>query len=128
MSEVAKNPELDPTLPKVELKLGKKTYFLCFTYAALIQAEAELRKLGVKVNMLKALDFETLDATTLSSLLYAAILTHDPSITPEAAATLISFKNIGKIRESLLYAFVASLADLDDEAPSEDAPLDPATV
>jgi hypothetical protein len=125
---IAKNPEVDPTLPKVELKLGRKTYYLCFTYGALTQAEAELRKLGVKTNMLKALDFETLDATTLSALLYAAILTHDPSITPESAAALIVFKNIGKIREALLYAFVASLADPVDEEASEDAPLVPATA
>jgi hypothetical protein len=83
-----------------------------------------LRKLGVKINMLKALDFETLDATTLSSLLYAAVITHDPSFTPESAVALITFKNIGTIRESLLYAFVASLAEPEEE--STEAPLDPA--
>jgi hypothetical protein len=121
---IANNPEIDPTMPKVELKLADKQYFLCFTYGSLIKAEAELRKLGVKVNMLKALDFETLDATTLSAVLYAAILTHDPSITPESVSSLITFKDIGKIRESLLYAFVASLAEPEEE--SQEAPLDQA--
>jgi len=98
-------------LPKVELTLGGETYHLCFTFDALALAEANLRKLGVEVNMLQALDFNTLDATKLSALLYAAMVTHEPSITPKFAASLIKFRNIGKIRESLAFAFVAALAD-----------------
>jgi hypothetical protein len=117
--QIANNPELDPTLPKVELELDGKTYFLCFTFAALAHTEASLRKLGVTVNMLQALDFETLDATKLSAMLYAAMLTHDNSVTPDFASSLIHFRNIGKIREALLYALVASIADPTKEAESD---------
>lgn len=123
---IASNPELDPTIAKVELVVKGKTYFLAFTYESLVKAEAELRKLGVQVNMIDALDFTALDATKLSAVLYAAILPFDPSITPEAAAKLIVFKEIANIREALLRAFVASLADPEED--SKAAPLAPAVA
>jgi translation initiation factor IF-2 len=121
---IAKNPEIDPTIKKVELKLGDKTYFLAFTYGSLVKAEAELRKLGVQVNMLEALDVYNLDATKLSAVLYAAIISFDPSFTPESVTKLIKVRNIPDIRIALLNTLEASFAEPEEE--STEAPLDPA--
>jgi hypothetical protein len=120
MAKIAKTHVADPSLPAVELKLGKKTLYLCFTYEAMALTEQEFRKLGQTVNVLHALDFNTLDASSLAALLYAALVTHQPETVLTDIPALIQFRYIGKIREALMLAFVASLAD-----PTEDAENDP---
>jgi hypothetical protein len=110
----------DPALPAVELKLGKRILSLCFTYEAMALTEQEFRKLGQPINILHALDFDSLDASTLAALLYAALITHQPAITLAEIPALIKFRHIGKIRESLMLAFVASLAE-----PAEATETDP---
>jgi hypothetical protein len=118
---VAHNPAVDPTLPKVPLKLGRATYHLCFTFAALPLAEAEFRKQGVEVNLLSALDLSSLDATKFVPLLYAGLLTHDPAITPEQAAKLVTLRNYPAIYQAIGEAFVASLAEPEDVPPLDQA-------
>ena len=119
--KIPEHPELDPTLPKVELKIGKQTYLLCFTFQALALAQKNLREIGVNVNLLHALDLSTMDAEKLIPLLYAALITHQPKITPNEVVKLVTFKNLGLIFEKLAEAYGASLADPSDE----DAKADP---
>lgn len=119
--KITERPELDPTLPKTELKLGKQTYLLCFTFKALAVAQKNLRDIGVNVNLLHALDLSNVDAEKLIPLLYAALITHQPEITPLEVITLVTFKNLGSIFEALVAAYGASLADPSDE----DAKADP---
>jgi hypothetical protein len=52
-----------------------------------------------------------LDAGTVVPLLFAALLKHQPSITPEAVANIVTFKNLGAILDSVGNAYVQSLAD-----------------
>lgn len=119
--KISNHPELDPTLPKTELKLGKQTYLLCFTFKALAVAQKNLRDIGVEVNLLHALDLSNMDAEKLVPLLYAALITHQPKITPLEVTALVTFKNLGSVFEALAAAYGASLADPSDE----DAKADP---
>jgi hypothetical protein len=109
--KIANNPSVDPTLPKVELKLGNETFFLCFTFAAIAQAEAKLRALGMQINMLHALDLSSMDATRIVPLLYAALATHQPDLSFEDAAKLVTLKNLGSIFGGIARAYEASLAE-----------------
>src|SRR5580698_6558102 len=113
--KVVNNPEHDSTLPKVKLKLGNETYYLCYTFAALTLAETKLNNEGISCNILKALDLSELDARNLSALLYAGLLTHKPDITIEKVLSLITFKNMQEIPPRILEAYAASLADPSDE-------------
>lgn len=115
MSKALKIVDIDPTLPKIELKLGKETYFLVFTFKALAAAQKGLRDIGVEVNLLHALDLSNVDAEKLVPLLYAALITHQPKITPLEVVELVTFKNMGRIFEAIAQAYGESLAE-----PSED--------
>jgi hypothetical protein len=108
---IAGNPEIDPTLPKIEIKLGKETYFLCFTFGALALAQKNLRSVGVECNLLHALDLSSMDASQVVPLLYAALISHQPKITLDKVASLVTFKNLGMIFEGIAQAYGASLAD-----------------
>jgi hypothetical protein len=121
MSKVAHVPEVDPTLPKVELKLGKKAYHLCFTFEALALAESEFRKRGIKVNLIEALDLSALDASRVVPLLYAALVTHDPEITIDQVSKLVTLRDLVKIYGAIVKAYSESLAEPDKDAA--DSPL-----
>lgn len=119
--KIAGNPEIDPTLPKIAIKLGKDTYYLAFTFGALSLAQKNLRDIGVECNLLHALDLSTMDALHLVPLLYAALLSHQPKITIDKVTSLVTIKNLGMIFEGIVQAYGASLAD-----PSpEDVKADP---
>ncbi len=120
---IAHDPALDPTLPKVELKLGKQTYNLAFTFASLAIAEQQMRKLGQPINIFHALDFEALDASAMTALLYAALIPGHPEVTLADVPKLITVRAIPKIKQALFDAFVLSMVDPEDVA---DAPLEQA--
>jgi hypothetical protein len=113
--KIAGNPEIDPTLPKIEMKLGKDTYYLAFTFGALALAQKNLRDIGVECNLLHALDLSTMDALRLVPLLYAAMLSHQPKITIDKVTALVTIRNLGAIFEKIAEAYGASLADPSDE-------------
>ncbi len=116
MAKVSKRPGVDPTLPRVELKLGDKSYFLCFTFGALALAESKLRAAGVQMNLLHALDLSALDATRVPPLLFAALITHDPDVKYDDVAALVTFRSLPAIFEAISAAYAASLADPEEDA------------
>jgi hypothetical protein len=120
--KMSKNTIVDPTISRTELKLGKETYFLCFTFGALAIAQKNLREVGVTCNLLHALDLSSMDAEKFVPLLYAALITHHPTITPEQVANLVTFKNMGSIFEGIAAAYGASLADPDADSDSKQDP------
>ncbi|MCU1251531.1 MAG: hypothetical protein JWQ49_4560 [Edaphobacter sp.] len=109
--KIAGNPEIDPTLPKIEIKLGKETFFLCFTFGALALAQKNLRSIGVDCNLLHALDLSSLDASQLVPLLYAAMISHQPKISVDKVISLVTIENLGLIFDGIAHAYGASLAD-----------------
>lgn len=122
--KVNDTPGTDPTLPRVEMKLGKETYYLAFSFKALATAEKNLREIGVKSNLLHALDLSNMDAEKFVPLLYAALITHQPDISPAKVANLVTFRNMGVIFEKLAEAYAASMAEPspEDEQPDPDQP------
>lgn len=112
----------DPTLPKIEVELGGKKYFLCFTFAALATAEGKLRELGTRVNLLHALDLTDMHAEQVVPLLFAAMLTHQPDIDPATVARLVTFKSIPAIYQGITKAYVASLAEPSANGSGDDNP------
>ncbi|WP_213805757.1 hypothetical protein [Granulicella sp. dw_53] len=123
--KVAGNPEIDPTLPKIAIKLGKETFYLCFTFKALALAQKNLRDIGIEVNLLMALDLSTMDALKLVPLFYAALITHQPKITIDKVTELVTLKNLGTIFETIAQAYGASLADPtpEDDKTDPDQPV-----
>jgi hypothetical protein len=121
---IAGNPEIDPTLPKIAIKLGNETYFLCFTFGALAMAEKNLRSVGIECNMLHALELSSTDAQRLVPVLYAALISHQPKITIDKVTSLVTIKNLGNIFEGIAKAYAASLAEpsADDVKPDPDQP------
>jgi hypothetical protein len=119
--KIAGNPEIDPTMPKIELKLAGKSYFLVFSFGALAVAQKGLRDAGVECNLLHALDLTSIDPIRLPLLFYATLITHQPKMTIEQATTLVTMKTLGPIYEAVINAYGASLA----EPSPEDAKSDP---
>jgi hypothetical protein len=122
--KVAGNPELDPTLPKIPLILDGKEFYLCFTFAAMAHAQAKLRAAGIAVNLLRAL-YVDMDAETIVALLYAAMLTHQPDITPVEVEKLISIPELGRIYDAVGDAYSACIPKADKDAkenPSQPQP------
>ena len=109
--KVAGVPGVDPTLPDVQLTLGDTTYILVFSFAALAIAASHLRAKGIQVNLLHSLDLSALDADRLGPLLYAALITHQPSITIDKALSLVTMHSLGTVFEKIVEAYAASLAD-----------------
>ena len=125
-AKVAKNVAIDPTLPKVPITLGAETFYLCFTFAALATAEARLRQAGITVNLLHALDLSNMDAERVVPLLYAALISYQPDITPEGVAKLVTFRNLGSIFEGVARAYGESLAE--PTAEDNANPIEPQTT
>lgn len=110
-AKVAGIPGVDPTLPRVELKLGSDTYYLVFNFKALALAAAKLREKGVHTNLLQSLDLSGLDADTLAPLLYAGLITHQPEITLDEVVAKVSIRDLGGIFTAIAEAYTASLAE-----------------
>jgi len=123
-TKIAGNPEVDPTLPKIELDLDGKSYSLCFTFGALAIAQKGLRSAGVECNLLLALDISHLDAERLPCLFYAALITHQPKMTVEKATELITMRTLDRIGGAVINAYMASLAEPspEDVKPDPDQP------
>jgi hypothetical protein len=122
--KVAGIPGTDPTLPRIEFKRGKETFYLCFNFRALAIAQKNLRLSGVECNLLKALDLSGMDAERIVPVFYATLITHQPDITIEQVENLIDLKNIGLVFNVIADAYVASLAEPSDEDEKPD-PLQP---
>jgi hypothetical protein len=118
--KIAGNPAIDPTLPKIEREFNGKKYYLCFTFGALAIAQKGLREAGSDCNILRSMDLSTPDATVFGPLLYASLVTFQPTITLAEAEVLIDLKNMGYVYESLVKAYVASMSEPEpDEKKSE---------
>ena len=92
---IAGNPELDPTLPKVEIEAGQGQLLPVLQLpGAFAIAQKNLKdNAGVDCNLLHALDLSSMDALqACSAALRAALLTHQPKITLEKAASLVTMQ------------------------------------
>jgi hypothetical protein len=113
------NTALDPTLPKTEIELKGKKYFLCYDFNAIAVAE---NLSGI--NMLTAIDFQKLDAGKLRALLFAALLKLQPELTLEAVGDLMPLPTMfGELATALAACYYGanSVDGIREEAPENPA-------
>jgi hypothetical protein len=119
--KVAGVPGTDPTMPLVSIELAGNTYYLAFTFKAMALAQKNLRDIGVDCNLIKALDFGMIDAEKFAPLLYAALITHQPSLTVQQVVDFVTLDNFVEVYTKIIEAYTASIAK---PAP-EDVKADP---
>lgn len=87
-------------------------YFPVFTYRAILEAKRILRRDGISINLLQALDaVKDLDADTLPALWYAALLSNHPKITYREAEAMITMHNFTSIYIAVCGAYAASVKE-----------------
>lgn len=111
----------DTQAPSVDLKIGEETYQLCFTFAALQEAKRILRREGIKVNLLVALDSLEVDYDTLPALFYGALRTHHPEMDYKRALAMLDPRNAHLVFGAIFEAYAKSIM----EADGEPSPVDP---
>jgi hypothetical protein len=113
---VANTPS-DPTLTFTELKLGAKTYKLCFDFDAIARAE-EITGMP----LMAGVDFGNVGVKRVRAMLYASSLKAQPNVTLNDFTRHITPANIGRIEKALLEAWVACVAKEDEgENPTQPA-------
>jgi hypothetical protein len=104
-------------LPKVSVELDGKSYGLAFDFNALARAE-ELTGL----NMLKALDFQGLSATTFRALLFASLLKLQPEVTLEEVGSLIQYAKLPDLYKAVARAYTESQPEPEPASPNVEQP------
>lgn len=102
---------LDPTIPDVAVRIGDEEFHLCFDFAAMATAKARLRKSGVEINLLRAIDFRALDVDTLPALFFAAAQRYHPDLDWERAQQLVSIRDAEAIALALFAAYRAAMLE-----------------
>ncbi|WP_433963662.1 hypothetical protein [Tunturiibacter gelidiferens] len=123
---MAKAKAVNPLLPKIKLECCTGDYSLCYTYRALKTAEKMLRAAGYtkqESNLLASLSLQGIDATQLSILVFAGLITHHPTITlDEVDEQVITFENMFQFPDYINAAYILAMPSL---AKPEDAKPDP---
>ena len=102
---------VDPTLPKTPIKIGAKTYDLCFDLGALAEAESHFRQQGIEVNLLEALPGYTL--SHVRTLFPCALRTFHPEISFADAQKMITMPVLYVVAAAIGDAWKASLPEPD---------------
>lgn len=102
-----------PTLPQVSIELNGQKYGLCFDFNALAHAES-----ATGLNMLQALDFQGLSATTFRALLFASMLKLQPEITLEQVGNLIQYGTLPELYKAVARAYTESQPEPEQESPN----------
>ena|SRR5690242_11632775 len=100
----------DPTARFVPLKLGGTTYRLCFDFDAIAKAEEM-----TGMQLLFGVDWSRITIVRARAMLVACMLKAHPDITPEKLTKYMTHKNMPKIQNALIDAWVNSTPDADDE-------------
>lgn len=112
------NVVANPTDPEIFIEIAGERFSLVFDFKALAAARSRLRQAGVVVNLLRCLDFENLDADTISPLFFAACLHNHPDLTWERARDLVTMKTAGGIANALALAYIASMREGEPNPPT----------
>lgn len=98
-----------PLADDVPLTLNGKEYRLCLDFWAVREAEEELLRIGIKVDLLRALDFQTLGARSLPEVFFAALHHYQPELTFEDACELVSLESSVAIFEAVSDAYIVAM-------------------
>lgn len=102
---------VDPMIPEVAIELGGVTLRLSFDFEALAIAKAKLKEQGVNVNILRSLDFGSLDVDSLPALLFAAAHRHQPHVSWARVRKMVTLKTAEAIVIALFEAYKAAMIE-----------------
>jgi hypothetical protein len=108
-------------IPDVAVEIDGETFRLCFDMAALRLAKAQLRAAGVRINILRSLNWEDLDVDSVPELFFAAALRYQPTLTWARAIEVANLKNAAGIFGGLAAAYTAAMAEPDENPPQATA-------
>jgi hypothetical protein len=106
-SEIVSNP----TQPDVAIEIDGEEFRLCFDFRALAIAKAKLKAAGVEVNLLRAIDFNSLDVDTLPALFFGAALRYQPELTWQRAVALVNMRTAVGIFTGLASAYASAMME-----------------
>lgn len=116
----------DTQAPSVELKIGEKTYQLCFTFGAILEAKRILRREGIRMNLLLALDSFDVDVDSLPALLYGGLRTHHPEIDYKVVTDMLSdFGVAHRVFAAICEAYALTVQGPDGSKQAVDPPRGP---
>jgi hypothetical protein len=116
------NTAADPLLPRTPIEIDGKTYYLCFDYRALREAEYEYRLRGHHANLLA--NFRDFSFESVSSVFPCALHRFHPEITWEKAQAMVDLGTVFSIGEAILAAWQAAMPKpvTTEEAPPPNPP------
>jgi esterase/lipase superfamily enzyme len=112
----------DPITALVFVDIDGEKFQLSFDFGALATAKAKLREAGIQLNVLRSLDFESLDADTLPAMFFAACQQFQPYLTWERARRLVNLRTGAAVIQGLVAAYVAAMAEPKQGDPLTAAP------
>lgn len=83
-----KDGGIDPTVEYTEIELNGTTYKMCFDLASLAKAEAEVHRNGGDLNVLRGIDFESIDMRTDLALFACSLRRAQPDLKYEDILTM----------------------------------------
>lgn len=114
------NTASDPLLPKTPLVVDGKTYFLCFDYRALREAETKFMAEGHRSALVAAFS-DPFSFESVSRVLPCALRRFHPAITWEEAESLVTLGNVSEIAGIIFEAREAANPKPDKAATEESA-------
>lgn len=116
------NTAADPLLPRTPIEIGGKTYYLCFDYRALREAELEYRLKGHSANLLAT--FKDFSFDSVCSVFPCALHRFHPEITWEQAQAMVDLGTVFPIGEAIYMAWQAAMPRpaATEEAPAPNPP------
>ena len=110
------NTPADPTIQFTGLKLGSKTYQLCFDFDAIARAE-EITGMP----LMAGVDFSAVGVKRLRAMLFASALKAQPEVTLQEFTRFINPVNVPKIERALVAAWIASVKEEEEQTETENA-------
>jgi hypothetical protein len=98
-----------PLAPEKALTLGGKKYRLCLDFGVIREAEEALLETGIRINLLRSLDFKALGARSLPEVFFAALRRYQPEMTFEDVCALITLDSAIAIFEAVGDAYVLAM-------------------
>lgn len=106
----------DPTIMFSKLHVDGKTLMLAFDFNAIAQAESE-----TGLNLLQAMQFDSLTARQYRAVFYASLLKAQPLTSLLDAGDLITLRNLPNITDAMVSAWSKSIPDPSDNPQTVEA-------
>jgi hypothetical protein len=105
---------LKSVLPKVKLTVDEVDYWLVYDFNAMAEAETL-----TGLNLLQCLSFQSLNATKVRGLLYAALLRLQPDTSLEDAGNLLGSTDSGVVMKAIGQAYLGSQPEPEPEVKND---------